>query len=129
MICLPAILNSGAHPAPASVIESCAAASPAIELIVSKNLVIRICTRSYHLFGRRCTDRSLRVPSKITLDAFYEKVVKVKADLAAIINFSPDRSRRSRLTICTWPRWVPSGDAQGRFQRSALKPLLRGEPR
>src|SRR5690242_9362201 len=42
MICRPAILNSGAHPAPASVRESCAAASPAIALIVSKNVVNRI---------------------------------------------------------------------------------------
>jgi len=59
MICRPAILNSGAHPAPASVIESCATASPAIALIISKRLVIRICTRSYHSFEPRCTARSL----------------------------------------------------------------------
>src|SRR4051794_27050678 len=42
MICRPAILNSGAHPEPASVIESCATASPAIALIVSKKVVDRI---------------------------------------------------------------------------------------
>jgi hypothetical protein len=59
MICRPAILNSGAHPPPASVIESCAAASRAIALIVSKRLVIRICTRSYHSLTPRCTATSI----------------------------------------------------------------------
>jgi len=47
--------------------------------------------------------------------------------VAAILNFSP--ARRSRPTSWTRPRWPPMGDAQGGFQRSALKPLLRGEPR
>ena len=31
--------------------------------------------------------KNRRTPTKITLDAFYEKVVKVKADVAAILNF------------------------------------------
>jgi transposase-like protein len=31
--------------------------------------------------------KNTRKPAKITLDAFYEKVVKVKADVAAILNF------------------------------------------
>jgi len=35
-------LNSDAHPVPASVIESCAAANPAIALIVNKKVVNRI---------------------------------------------------------------------------------------
>jgi len=75
----------------------------------------------------RSAMKHTRVPSKITLDAFYEKVVKVKADLAAIINFSPDRSRRSRLTICTWPRWVPSGGcARGVSAQCFETPLAGG---
>ena len=68
-------------------------------------------------------------PTKITLDAFYEKVVKVKADVAAILKFffpdAADRGRPSRRR----PGSTDRGDAQGGFQRSALKPLLRGEPR
>src|SRR5262245_15050237 len=65
---------------------------------------------------------------------FYEKVVKVKADVVAIFIVSPARFPKSRLTIWTRPRWHHRGDAQGGmrkggFQRSALKPPLRGEPR
>jgi len=58
---------------------------------------------------------------------FYEKVVKVKADVAVIFNFL-SRFRRSGPTITTRvPGGTLRGDAQG--QRSALKPTLRGEPR
>jgi hypothetical protein len=49
----------------------------------------------------------------VDVQRFYEKVVKVKADVAAVLNFSP--ARRSRLTIWTRPRWPPMGDAQGGF--------------
>jgi hypothetical protein len=59
---------------------------------------------------------------------FYEKVVKVKADVAAILKFCSrcsDGGRSSRRG----PGSTHRGDAQGGFQRSALKPLLRGEPR
>src|SRR5215467_10339256 len=42
--------------------------------------------------------KNQRVPTKITLDAFYEKVVKVKADVAAILNFFGARDHpRPRL--------------------------------
>jgi len=68
-------------------------------------------------------------PQSILAKHFYEKVVKVKADVAAIFIVSPARFPKSRLTIWTRPRWHHRGDAQGGFQRSALKPPLRGEPR
>jgi len=62
----------------------------------------------------------------VELDSFYEKVVKVKADVAAILKFflpmPQDRGRPSR----GGPGGTHRGDAQGGFQRSALKPLLRG---
>ena len=32
----------------------------------------------------------------LNFGSFYEKVVKVKADVAAIVNFSPDRAHRGR---------------------------------
>src|SRR5262245_17550855 len=64
----------------------------------------------------------------VRLDSFYEKVIKVKADVAAILKIS-FRSRRSRPTITTRPRWYPSGGCARGGQRSALKPPLRGEPR
>src|SRR5215472_16475846 len=54
-------------------------------------------------------------------NTFYEKVVKVKADLAAILKFFlPLRSRRSRLTIWTRPRWHPSGGAAASMCASAF---------
>ena len=58
---------------------------------------------------------------------FYEKVVKVKADVAAILIYF-----LSVAVPSTWPSisaMPHRGDAQGGFQRSVLKPLLRGEPR
>ena len=58
---------------------------------------------------------------------FYEKVVKVKADVAAILNFFLRLRSRSRPTIGT--RLVPIGGMRKGGQRSALKPLLRGAPR
>src|SRR5262249_42185507 len=58
---------------------------------------------------------------------FYEKVVKVKADVAAILNSSPARSRRSRLTIWRRPRWYPSGGcARGVSAERFETPLAGG---
>jgi hypothetical protein len=56
---------------------------------------------------------------------FYEKVVKVKADVAAILKFF---SRgRSRLTIWTRPRWRPSGGcARGVSAERFETPLAGG---
>ena len=42
-------------------------------------------------------------------NTFYEKVVKVKADVAAILIFSATLSGRSRLTIWAQPQRGPSG--------------------
>jgi hypothetical protein len=62
----------------------------------------------------------------VPLDIFYEKVVKVKADVAAILKFflliPPDRGRPSRRG----PAGAHRGDAQGGVQRSGLKPPLAG---
>jgi hypothetical protein len=59
---------------------------------------------------------------------FYEKVVKVKADVAAILNFFlPLRSRRSRRTIATRPRWSPLGGcARGVSAECFETPLAGG---
>jgi hypothetical protein len=61
-------------------------------------------------------------------NTFYEKVVKVKADVAAILKFFlPLRSRRSRLTIWTRPRWHPSGGcARGVSAERFETPLAGG---
>ena len=45
---------------------------------------------------------------------FYEKVVKVKADVAAIFIFSPARFSKLRLTIWTRPRWHHRGEPRHR---------------
>jgi hypothetical protein len=60
--------------------------------------------------------------------AFYEKVVKVKADVAAIINiFLPLPSRRLRPIIGTRHRWVPSGGcARGVSAERFETPLAGG---
>jgi hypothetical protein len=61
---------------------------------------------------------------------FYEKVVKVKADVAAFLNFFSRSTPQIEADPLDAAPVVPiGGDAQGGFQRSALKPLLRGEPR
>src|SRR5215831_12104940 len=61
------------------------------------------------------------------LSAFYEKVVKVKADVAAIlkISFRADRGRPSRRG----PRWYPSGGCARGGSAERFETPLRGEPR
>jgi hypothetical protein len=62
----------------------------------------------------------------VELGSFYEKVVKVKADVAAILKvFS--RCRRSRPTITTRPRWYSSGGcARGVSAERFETPLAGG---
>jgi hypothetical protein len=60
---------------------------------------------------------------------FYEKVVKVKADVAAILNsFFRSIPQMEADHLDAAPVAPIGGCARG-GQRSALKPLLRGEPR
>ena len=69
-----------------------------------------------------------RVVKRSVLGGFYEKVVKVKADVAAILKFFLLlRSRRSRPTITTRPRWCPSGGcARGVSAERFETPLAGG---
>src|SRR5215471_1208649 len=64
--------------------------------------------------------------ASLPIEFFYEKVVKVKADVAAILNFFSPQIEADHHDAAPVPI---GGIAQGGFQRSALKPLLRGEPR
>src|SRR5262249_18103078 len=58
----------------------------------------------------------------------YEKVIKVKADVAAILKFSPFDSQLEADPLDA-ASGAHRGDTQGGVQRSALKPPWRGEPR
>jgi hypothetical protein len=61
----------------------------------------------------------------VELGSFYEKVVKVKADVAAILKLF--FRGRSRLTIWTRPRWRPSGGcAKGVSAERFETPLAGG---
>ena len=64
-----------------------------------------------------------------TENAFYEKVVKVKADVAAILKFFLLIPQIEADHHDATPRVPIGGMRKGGVQRSALKPLLRGEPR
>jgi hypothetical protein len=62
----------------------------------------------------------------VELGSFYEKVVKVKADVAAILKFF-SRFRKSKSDITTRPRWHPSGGcARGVSAERFETPLAGG---
>jgi len=65
----------------------------------------------------------------LALDSFYEKVVKVKADVAAILKFFLLIPQIEADHHDAAPLVPIGGMRKGGGQRSGLKPPLRGEPR